>query len=54
VIPKSKKVELLRKLTLFNMTGSSLLPGIDGLGRSISELVTMNSDYFGNSYSNPV
>ena len=54
VIPKAKKLEMLRKLALFNITGSSLFPGIDGLGRSIGELVTMNSHYFGNSYSNPV
>jgi hypothetical protein len=51
VIPKAKKLEILRKLALFNITGSSLFPGIDGLGRSIGELVTMDSHYFGKSFS---
>jgi len=50
VIPKAKKLEMLRKLALFNITGSSLFPGIDGLGRSIGELVTMSCHYFGKNY----
>jgi hypothetical protein len=50
-IPKAKKLEILRKLALFNITGSSLFPGIDGLGRSIGELLTMDSHYFGKSFS---
>jgi len=47
VIPKAKKPEILRKLELFNITSSSLFPGIDGLGRSIGEFVTMESWYHG-------
>ena len=47
IIPKAKKLEMLRKLELFNITSSSLFPGIDGLGRSIGELVMMESWYHG-------
>jgi hypothetical protein len=32
VIPKAKKLEILRKLALFNITCSSPFPGIDGVG----------------------
>ena len=51
VIPKAKKPEILRKLELFNITSSSLFPGIDGLGRSIGELVMMESCYYGKHFS---
>lgn len=43
VIPKEQKPEMLRNLELVNMTATSLFPGIDGLGRSIGELVIMES-----------
>lgn len=41
VIPDSQKPEFLRHLRSMNITANSLFPGIDGLGRSITELVNM-------------
>ena len=38
VIPRQSKLQFLRRLHQMNITGSSLFPGIDGLGRSLSEL----------------
>lgn len=43
IIPKEKKLEMLRKLELLNITGNSLFPGLDGLGKSIGELALMES-----------
>jgi hypothetical protein len=51
VIPKAKKLEIPRKLALFNIRCSSPFPGIDGVGRSIGELVAMDSHYFGERFS---
>ena len=39
IIPKEQKSEILMRLRTTNITASSLFPGADGLGRSISELV---------------
>jgi hypothetical protein len=38
VIPRQAKRTFLRRLHRMNITASSLFPGIDGLGRSLSEL----------------
>ncbi len=39
VIPADMKPGFLRKLRALNITANSLFPGLDGLGRSIDELV---------------
>jgi hypothetical protein len=39
LIPRELKVSFLRHLRAMNITGRSLFPGLDGLGRSISEIV---------------
>jgi len=41
VIPHDRKQELLLGLREMNITGATLFPGVDGLGRSISELVSL-------------
>jgi hypothetical protein len=41
VIPHERKHEFLLRLREMNITGSALFPGVDGLGRSISELVSL-------------
>jgi hypothetical protein len=38
VVSHKAKLLMLRRLHQMNITGSSLFPGIDGLGRSLSEL----------------
>lgn len=40
-IPKEQKLEFLRKLYFMNISSNSLFPGLDGLGRSISELAKL-------------
>jgi hypothetical protein len=42
VIPKAKKAELLRELQLMNVTGKSMFPGLDGLGRTLTELTRLS------------
>jgi hypothetical protein len=39
VIPPALKPEFMRRLRTMNITARALFPGIDGLGRSITELV---------------
>lgn len=41
IIPKEEKLEFIRKLRMMNITGSSLFPGLDGVGKSISEMVSL-------------
>ena len=41
IIPQSCKVDYLRNLTRMNITASSLFPGLEGLGRSVKELVRL-------------
>lgn len=41
IIPRTEKPRFLRHLRSMNITASSLFPGIDGLGRSINELVNL-------------
>ena len=43
IIPHDQKVEFLRKLRAMNITANSLLPGLDGLGRSVKELIILNA-----------
>lgn len=45
IIPKEKKPEFLRMLKSMNISASSLFPGVDGLGRSIAELIRLDSHY---------
>jgi hypothetical protein len=41
IIPHACKQELLLRLREMNITGATLFPGVDGLGRSIGELVSL-------------
>jgi hypothetical protein len=41
IIPHECKQELLLRLREMNITGATLFPGVDGLGRSIGELVSL-------------
>lgn len=44
IIPAGLKREFLDRLRLMNVTASSLFPGLEGLGRSIGELVRLEGD----------
>jgi hypothetical protein len=41
IVPKSWKPQLLRELQLMNVTGKSMFPGLDRLGRTLSELTKL-------------
>jgi hypothetical protein len=41
MIPHRSKREFLLRLREMNITGASLFPGVDGLGRSIGELISL-------------
>jgi hypothetical protein len=41
IIPGALKLDFLRRLRLMNITAHSLFPGIDGAGRSVSELLRL-------------
>ena len=43
LIPADKKLDFLFRLRAMNITAQSLFPGIDGLGRSVSELVRLST-----------
>jgi hypothetical protein len=45
IIPKELKPQLMRHLQIMNITASSLFPGLDGLGRTASELVRLSCEY---------
>jgi hypothetical protein len=42
IIPRRSKPEILRRLRQINITANTLFPGIDGLGRSVAELVRVD------------
>jgi hypothetical protein len=42
IVPASLKPELLRELHLMNVTGKSMFPGLDGLGRTLAELTKLS------------
>ncbi len=46
IVPKELKEEFLLRLRQMNITARALFPGIDGVGRSISELVRLGSAEF--------
>lgn len=41
IVPAEQKIPFLRKLRSMNITANSLFPGIDGLGRSVAELLKL-------------
>jgi FRG domain len=45
LIPHDKKPEFLLRLRNMNITGASLFPGVDGLGRSVRELMSLLAHY---------
>lgn len=49
VIPRQLKKEFLKKLRIVNIMASSLFPGIDGFGKSISELIHLKVNDFCNN-----
>ncbi len=44
-IPHKKKPEFLLRLRTMNITGASLFPGVDGLGKSMKEIVSLGRFY---------
>lgn len=47
IIPKARKPDLLRELQLMNVTGKSMFPGLDGLGRTLTELTKLSIRFDG-------
>ena len=45
VIAADKKPVVLNKLARMNITANALFPGLDGLGKSIEELVKLEAEY---------
>lgn len=45
LIPHEKKPVFLLRLRDMNITGSALFPGVDGLGQSVRELVSLGAHY---------
>jgi hypothetical protein len=45
IIPSDSKREFLLRLRDINITAASLFPGVDGLGRSIEELISLGPVY---------
>ena len=41
IIPATLKPEFLHRLRTMNVTASALFPGIDGLGKSVAELIQL-------------
>jgi len=44
IIPAEMKTEFLRELKVLNVTASTLFPGLDGLGRSVEEIIRLNQN----------
>lgn len=53
VVPYSSKRSFLRKLEQMNITASSLFPGLDGLGRSITGQVNIHVQWMYDEKTNP-
>jgi hypothetical protein len=47
IVPRDRKPELLRELQLMNITGKSMFPGLDGLGRTLQELTKLSIRFGG-------
>ncbi len=47
VVPCAKKPEFLRHLRAMNITAATLFSGVDGLGRSVSEMVRLGAHKLG-------
>jgi hypothetical protein len=45
IIPSTNKRDFLLRLRDINITAASLFPGVDGLGRSIEELISLGPVY---------
>jgi hypothetical protein len=45
IIPKDQKPKFLRMLKSMNISANSLFPGIDGLGKSLTELARLEAHY---------
>jgi hypothetical protein len=45
IIPHKMKSDFLLRLRNANITGGSLCPGVDGLGQSVKELLSLGSFY---------
>jgi len=45
IIPNGRKAEFLLRLREMNTTGLALFPGVDGLGPSVRELVSLRAHY---------
>lgn len=43
ILPAKLKSTFIRKLRAMNITASSLFPGLDGLGQSVSELIQLGT-----------
>jgi hypothetical protein len=43
VVPEALKAEFMRRLRTMNITARTLFPGLDGVGRSIGELVSLEA-----------
>jgi hypothetical protein len=45
IVAPEKKLHFLRRLVGMNVTARALFPGVDGLGRTVEELVRINSHF---------
>jgi hypothetical protein len=45
IIPRDCKSTFLRELQLMNVTGKSMFPGLDGLGRTLAELTKLSLSF---------
>jgi hypothetical protein len=54
IVPSELKTEFLRKLVAMNVTARSLFPGVDGLGRTVAEIVSLTSQALSSARPTPV
>ena len=47
IVPPSLKFEFMRQLRSMNVTAGALFPGLEGLGRSVSEFIRLSCRYEG-------